>query len=129
MTKELTIGELFKIVRKGMTWRGSSLKDNTGKLDTIEKWLEEEDLTNGIFPVKSAAVLDTYNNWCKERQVPTKTIVGRKTFYEHIGSQFKEVHYSGARHYYLNKELKEDPDAKAKRQENFKKGPGKNRKK
>jgi len=120
MKDELTVKQLFDIVRKGMIWRGSPIKDNAGRYQTVDMWLNECDITNGIFVVKGTAVRDSYIGWCKERGVTNNSVLGNKIFNSYLVDNFKTVMINNSKHYYMNKELKEDEEAKKKRQETYK---------
>lgn len=114
---QYTVRELFDTVRKGMTWRGKSLDNKIDKFTTGRMWLKEEDITQGIFAVKSSTMHDNYCKWCKDRGITGKTVLTVGQLGKFLISEFKYKTESSSKHYYINKNLKEDDDAKKKRQE------------
>lgn len=115
--REPTVKELFNAARTGMIWRGKSIDNSITKESSAKMWIEEEDITSGIFAVKSAACYDNYVKWCKERGLTEKSMLGIVNLGKFLSDRFKVTNFHNSRHYYLNKDLPEDNDAKKKRQE------------
>lgn len=112
-----TVKQLFDIVRKGMVWRGLSIEAKLDKNTTARMWLEEENITQGIFAVKSAAMHDNYVKWCKERGITGKSKLGIVDLGKYLTQRFRTTLINNSRHYYISKELAEDEEAKKQRQE------------
>jgi len=117
---KVTVTELFRVVRKGMIWRGKSIENKVDKYTSAKMWMQEEDITNGIHVTKSSAMYDNYSIWCKDRGITGKSMLGIAELGRYLTDTLKTVSYGNAKHYYINKVLKENEDAKKKRQEAYK---------
>lgn len=127
--KEPTVRELFEAVRKGMVFRGKALPEKFDKFASARLWLEEENITTGIFVVRSIAMHDNYVKWCKERGLKEASILGSNKLGEFLSSQFQPVNNrNNTTSYYISKELTENEEEKAKRKEKYGKNSGKNKK-
>lgn len=110
-----TVEELWKSARVGMIWRNKPVEDRLDKFSTARLWMKEEDITQGVIPVKASAIHDNYVKWCKERQI-NKSKLDLNKFGSFLKDNFRSVKKSdGAKRYYINKELNEDPQAKEER--------------
>lgn len=128
--REPTVKELFDAARRGMVWRGKSLDNTVTKETSAKMWVEEEDITPGIFVVKSAALFDNYVKWCKERGLTEKSMLGIVYFGRFLSDRFKVTTNMGnSKHYYVSKDIQEDEEAKKKRHEDYlKRQPKKDKK-
>lgn len=121
--KKYTVTELFEAARKGMTWVGRSLENATlDEFGSIKMFLKEEDITQGIFAVRSPAIRDNYLKWCKARGLNEKSIVSTIKMNEYMKTRYGWSLGPDGRAilYYINKELQEDEENKKKRQEAIK---------
>ena len=115
----LTVRQLFELARKGMIWRGQSIENKIDSHSTAKMWVNEEDVTPGVIAVKSAAMHDNYVKWCKDRGITGKSVLNNVAFGRFLKQTFKATRYDNATHYYINKNMDEDPNNKQKRQEKY----------
>jgi len=117
MTEERkpTVTELWEAARRGMVWRNKPIEDKIDKLSILRLWIKEEDITEGVFAVKATALHDNLMKWCKERKV-TKIKINIHDFASFLKDNFRNVNYSNRQHYFINKEMNENLEAKKERQ-------------
>lgn len=115
--KEPTVRELFEIVRRGKVWRGQSIETVPNRYSTAELWIKEDDITQGIFAVKSSAIYDNYVKWCKNRGISNKSTLSLSELGKFLTKTFKSTKQHNSNYYYINKELEENLEEKKKRQE------------
>jgi hypothetical protein len=106
-----TVKELWSAARTGMIWRNKPIENKLDKFSALRLWLEEEDITQGVIAVKASALYDNYLKWCKERQL-TNIVHGKKDFGSFLKENFRSVIYSNSKHYFINKNIQEDEEAK-----------------
>ena len=122
MSKENpTVKELYELVRKDMIWKGKAIEKKLVEEKSAELWLQEENITQGTFAVKSAALHDNYSKWCKERGMDMSTVLNMMRLGKFLGKHFESTDHHGINHYYINKMLVEDEENRKKRQEEYKK--------
>lgn len=120
MTEERkpTVRELWDAARIGMIWRNKPIDDRLDKFSSARLWLKEEDLTQGVIAVKATAIYDNYMKWCKERSI-NKSKLSMKDFSSFLKDHFRSANYHNSQHYFINKELAEDSEAKKIRKEKY----------
>ena len=122
--KEPSVRELFEIVRRGMVFRGKALPQKIDRFESARLWLEEENITVGIFCVRSSVMHDYYVKWCEGRGLTGKAILSMNKLGEFLTSQFQPLtHSNKTTSYFISKELIEDEEQKAKRKEKYSKKP------
>lgn len=110
-----TVNELWAAARQGMVWTNTPIEDKIDKLSVLRLWIKEEDITEGVFAVKGTALYDNCMKWCKERKV-SKVKISIHDFASFLKDNFRKVNYQNRQHYFINKELKENEEAKKERQ-------------
>jgi len=117
--KEPTFKEIWDLARRGMVWKGKPIETRMDKHESARMWAEEENITKGIFCVKSAAIHDNYTKWCKERGVTGKSVLSPVTFGKFCIKQFQHTEIKNSTHYYISKDLVENEESKKKRKETW----------
>lgn len=109
-----TVRQLWDAARVGMIWRNKPIEDKIDKFSILRLWIKEEDITQGVVAVKASALYDNYLKWCKERNV-TKSKLSMKDFGSFLKDNFRSASYNNSKHYFINKEIVENEEAKEER--------------
>lgn len=113
--------DYWEAARRGMIWKGKAIEKKLAKFEAARLWIEEENITQGIFLVKSAAMYDNYLDWCKVRGITGKSILSNVSIGLYLTDNFQSTLVDNSKHYYINKQLEENEENKKKRKEEFQK--------
>lgn len=109
--KEVSIVELLTFVRKHQVYKGDVIKVNPLAYQSISDWLEDQQITQGQFPIRGAAFYDLYFSWCQTKSLAHSSIAKRRKFHATLLTQFGGAKNSKHRNtfYYINKKVAYEP--------------------